>query len=138
MAVEVTAAVADVWRIGGGHHGVDPGDFLRLAGVDADDFCVRVLAAQNRAMQLIFEHQVDTVNALADDALDAAHAGGTRTDDFQFRFGHDLSPPCYAIGGEMNRIDDLVVAGATADVTGDRCFGIWRSRSAVPIEQLLQ
>src|SRR5262245_11085312 len=135
MAVEVTAAVTDVGRIGGGHHGVNAGGFLRLAGVDADYFCMRVLAAQDRAMQLVFEHQIDAVNALADDALDAAHAGGARTDDFQFRFGHDLSPPCYAIGGEMNRIDDLVVAGATADVAGDRFFDIFRSRFGGPIEQ---
>ena len=89
MAVEVTAAVTNIWRIGGGHHSVNPGDFLRLAGVDADYFGMGVLAAQNRPMQLVFEHQVDAVDALADDALDAAHAGGARTDDFQFRFGHD-------------------------------------------------
>jgi hypothetical protein len=48
-----------------------------------------VLAAQNRPMQLVFEHQVDAVDAFADDALNAAHAAGARTDDFKFRFGHD-------------------------------------------------
>src|SRR5262245_42002558 len=135
MAVEVTAAVPNIWRIRGGYHSVNPADFLRLAGVDADYFGVGVLAAQNRSMQLVFEHQVDAVDALADDALDTAHAGGARTDDFQFRFGHDLSPPCYAIGGEMDRIDDLVIAGAAADVAGDRFFDIFRSRFGGPIEQ---
>src|SRR4029453_6081623 len=94
-----------------------------------------VLAAQNRAMQLVFEHQVDAVDALADDALDAAHAGRARTDDFQFRFGHDLSPPCDAIGGEMDRVDDLVVAGAATDVAGDRFFNIFRCGFGSAVEQ---
>src|SRR4030095_1003783 len=135
MAVEVTAAVTNVWRIGGGHHSVNPGDFLRLAGVDADYFGMGVLAAENRPMQLVFEHQVDAVDALADDALDAAHAGGARTDDFQFRFGHGLSPPCDSIGGEMDRIDDLVVTGAAADVAGDRFFNIFRCGFGSAVEQ---
>ena len=135
MAVDITAAVTHVRRIGGGHHGMDAGNFLCFAGVDADDLRVGVLAAQDRAVQLVFEHQVDAVNALADDALDAAHARRARTDDFEFSFGHDLCPPCDAIGGEMDRVDDLVVAGAAADVAGDRFFDVFRRRFGGSVEQ---
>jgi hypothetical protein len=89
MAVDVAAAVAHIRRIGGGDDGVHAGNFLGLAGVDAEDLRVGVLAAQDRAVQLIFEHQVDAVDALADHPLDAAHASWARTDDFEFRFRHD-------------------------------------------------
>src|ERR1044071_5244711 len=86
--------------------GVHAGNFFRFAGVDADDLRVGVLAAQDRAVKLVLEHQVDTVNAFADDAIDAAQARRARTADFEFRFGHALCPPRHAIGGEMDRIDD--------------------------------
>ena len=83
-------------------------------------------AAQDRAVQLVFEHQVDAVDAFADDALDAAHARRARTDDFEFSFGHDSCPPCHAIGGEMDRVGhngnvELVVAvAAWCDVASPR------------------
>ncbi len=89
VAVDVAAAIAHVGGIFSGNHGVDAGDFLRFAGVDADNFRVGVLAAQYRALQLVFEHQVDAVNALADDAVDAAHSGRAGADDFEFSFCHD-------------------------------------------------
>ena len=89
MAVDITATVTDVRRIGGGDHRVHTGDFFGFAGVDADDLGVGVLAAQDRAVQLVFEHQVDAINTLADDTFDAAHAGRARTDNFEFNFGHD-------------------------------------------------
>jgi hypothetical protein len=50
---------------------------------------VGVLAAQDRAVQLIFEHQIDAVDALADDPLDATRARRAGADDFQFSFCHD-------------------------------------------------
>jgi hypothetical protein len=40
-------------------------------------------------MELIFEHQVDAVDALPDDALDSAYTGRARTDNFEFSFGHN-------------------------------------------------
>src|SRR5438874_769400 len=70
---------------------MDAGDFFRIAGVDADDLRVSVLAAQDCAMQLVFEHHIDAVNALADHALDAAHSRRARTDHFEFSFCHDGS-----------------------------------------------
>ena len=88
-----------------------------------------------RAVQLVFEHQVDAVDALADDPVDAAHARRARTDDFEFRFGHDLRPPCDTIGGEMDRVDDLVVTRAAADVAGDRFFDVFRRRFGGAVEQ---
>jgi hypothetical protein len=49
---------------------------------------MRILAAQNAAVQLVFEHHIDAVNALADDALDAAESSGARADDPEFSFRH--------------------------------------------------
>ena len=49
---------------------------------------VGVLASQDRAMQLIFEHQIDAIDTLADDALYPALSGGAAADDFEFRLGH--------------------------------------------------
>jgi hypothetical protein len=72
---------------------VDARNFLRFAGVDADDLRVGILAPQNCTVKLVFQHQIDAVNAFADDALDAAHARRTRTDDFELCFGHDDGLP---------------------------------------------
>src|SRR5262245_7580418 len=89
MPVDVTTAVAHVGRVGGGDDGMDAENLLRFASVDADNLRVRVLAAQDRTVQLVFEHQVDAIDALADDPLDAAHASRAAADNFQFSFGHD-------------------------------------------------
>ena len=53
MAVDVAAAIAHGRRIIGGDDSMDAGNFFRFAGVDADDLCVGVLAAQDHAVQLI-------------------------------------------------------------------------------------
>jgi len=65
------------------------GKLVRFAGVDADNLRVGVLAAQYCALQLVFEHQVDAVYTLADDAVDAAHSCRAGADDSKFSFSHD-------------------------------------------------
>src|SRR3990170_1372154 len=89
MPIHVAAAVTDIRRIGGGDDGMNAGELLCFAGVDADDFGMGVLTTQDGAVQLVLEHQIDAVDALTDDALDAAHSGWTCTDDFEFSFCHD-------------------------------------------------
>src|SRR6266705_997616 len=72
VSVDVGTAVAHVRRIGGGDHGVNAGNLFSFAGVDTHDLRVSVLASQDAAVELVFQGQVDAVNAGADDALDAA------------------------------------------------------------------
>src|SRR5207249_9742864 len=101
-------------------HGVNAGNLFSFAGVDTHDLRVSVLASQDAAVELVFQGQVDAVNAGADDALDAAHSRGAGAYYRVFNFCHGLTPSCHSIGGELNRVDDLGVAGAAADVAGDR------------------
>src|SRR3989338_6807295 len=135
VAVEISATVTHIRRIGGRHHGVHAGQRLGFAGVDADDLRVGVLAAQNAAMQLVFEHQIDAVDALTCDALDAAYPGRAGAHDFEFGFCHDLSPPCDSVGGEVDRVDNFRVPRAATDVAGHRLFDLLRSRIFRAVEK---
>src|SRR5919108_6112449 len=135
MAVDVTAAVADVGCIGGGDDGVDAGNPFRFAGVNADYFGMGILAPQDGTVQLVLQHQVYAVDALPDDALDAAHARWAATDHFEFRFCHGLTPSCDSVGGELDRVDDLGVTRAAADIAGDCFLDLVCCRLGRPVQQ---
>ena len=94
--------------------------------VDRDDARRRIRACHQRDMLDARRHDIGGEIALADDeAAVLAHAAVGRDEAEFARRAHGvpalrLVQAAHALGGERDRLDDLRIAGAAADVAGDR------------------
>ena len=104
--------------------GLDAGQRLGLRRVDRDDARVRVRAAQHAADELAGQVEVGAEAGAARDLVDAVRADRARADVAPARSCRSScrSRPWLSLshrgGGVHHRADDLVVAGAPAEVAG--------------------
>ena len=114
-----------------GDHGLDLRVRLGGAGVDRDDPRVRVRAAQHRAVQHPGQRDVVDVAAAAADepgvllAPHRAEAHGRGRATYVLVIRRLVMPAASRrraldLGGRADRADDVLVAGAPADLPGDR------------------
>ncbi len=106
-----------------GQHQPHAGDLPRLAGVDGLDARVRHRAAQDLHVQHAGQHDVvDVVAAPADEprVLDPVAAGAEPTDLDLVECGHVSSVGPQLLGRPQDGLDDVLVAGAAAEVARQR------------------
>ena len=109
----------------GGEHAEHAGQGLRLGGVDLDDAGARVLGADGRAVRHVGEVPlVDVVGVLAvtEDLATHVHAEGALAHAVvvaALEVLVDLRLAAQHGGGELDALDDLLVAGAAAHVAAD-------------------
>jgi hypothetical protein len=105
-------------------------------GVDAHDLGPRVRRQVQRAEQHAVAAQVGDVGPRAQGQLRAAEAGRARADAaVGLGLGHRLAAP--SSGQELDRVDDLGVAGAPAQVDVDGLGDLVARRIRRLIEQVL-
>src|SRR5262249_15429323 len=110
-------AVAGVHEIGAGDDGFHPGHRQRRAGVDALDDAVRNVTGENAPVQQAGQLDVGPVDGPASYLVDAVVANRAGADHLVAVGGtHVRSAPL--AGGVEDGADDLVVAGAAAQVAG--------------------
>ncbi len=124
-------------HVGRGHHGDDSGMRLRLRGVDAADERAGVRRQHEGAVQQAGPVEVVHVRPLAERRAHRVVARQPRADAaVLLRLGNRLAPT--AAGHPLDRIDDLLVARAAAEMDVDSARDLVARRAGVAIEQVLR
>ena len=113
---------------------------LGLARVDRYDPRMRVRRAQDLAPQHARGPRIGREHRAAGDLVDAVGTDGTGADDFQTGIDvvHPTVSPRRFGGGVHHRANDLVVAGATAQVAGQPVARLGFGRVRIVVEQRLR
>jgi hypothetical protein len=109
----------------------DAGDLLGLVGVDRRHPRIRVRAAQDLAEDHAGQLHVVGVGRLARDLLEAVGARQRAPDDRALVAGGGVLADLELARGVLDRVDDLGVARAAADVAPDRLADLLLGRLRV-------
>ena len=113
------ALVALAGDVGGGQHGHHARVRQRPRGVDPQDPRARVVGEPDGAVQHPGHRQVVDVRLVAERELAALVARGAAADASAAIHGRERAAGAHA-GRQQHRVDDLDVAGAPAEVAGER------------------
>ncbi len=138
-----------VWDIPRGHNSFNTGQFLCPVSVNGKDLCGRVLTPQNLSVEhprdsivvCVFclpKHFVTSIMArhgLPDDLITSR---SWFTDELHIRHDPVLLRPLRTFKCNiLDRINDLLIPGAAAEISRDRLSNLLPARSRISIEKRL-